>query len=428
MPSLLITGASARAIAQSALRANASVVAADLYADADLRAICEVDLIREYAEIKHVLETRKITRALNCGGLEREPELIRWLEQKCQWLGTSARGTLLSKNPLYLQMVLRQHGLPFPKTTRIGAEAVKFTRTLKKPTFSSGGRGIGFVDASEIVDLGDDYFYQEFHRGDSGSALFFTSESRTELLGYSRQLIGVRDLGAASFAYSGSVAGERLAALDIERLEKIGTVLSDGCQLRGIWGLDTISTPDGIVPIEVNPRVTASVELLEIVTGVEFLGGLLAGGIGDGDRRRIQAVLENGAEVCWAKGIVYCGRNEGVTISEGFSDLAMRNRLRGESRSGFGSHPQSACIASKVDYSTAELSGLRLEEVLLQLEKSSHLSLLSGTIADIPSFGTQIPCSAPMFTVYAQGRGFNEAVETLIAVKKVWETLIFAPI
>jgi len=75
---LLILGASARAAAQSALRAGCRRVwAADLFADADLRACAEVVQVRDYP---HGLEAA-ISQApdgpwMYTGALENHPRLV----------------------------------------------------------------------------------------------------------------------------------------------------------------------------------------------------------------------------------------------------------------------------------------------------------------------------------------------------------------
>jgi predicted ATP-grasp superfamily ATP-dependent carboligase len=51
----------------------------------------------------------------------------------------------------------------------------------------------------------------------------------------------------------------------------VGTVLAAGCGLRGLFGVDGILGADGFWPVEVNPRYTASVEVLERANGLQSL-------------------------------------------------------------------------------------------------------------------------------------------------------------
>jgi predicted ATP-grasp superfamily ATP-dependent carboligase len=87
-----------------------------------------------------------------------------------------------------------------------------------------------------------------------------------DFLGVTRQLVGERWLHAGAFHYCGSLLGPDFlrteAVLDLGR---IGKVLAQGCGLRGLFGVDFIVREDVPFPVEINPRYTASVELLHHV-------------------------------------------------------------------------------------------------------------------------------------------------------------------
>jgi predicted ATP-grasp superfamily ATP-dependent carboligase len=55
------------------------------------------------------------------------------------------------------------------------------------------------------------------------------------------------------------------------RLDRLGDVLAGACGLRGLFGVDGILRDDVLWPVEVNPRYTASVEVLEYALGVPLL-------------------------------------------------------------------------------------------------------------------------------------------------------------
>jgi predicted ATP-grasp superfamily ATP-dependent carboligase len=52
----------------------------------------------------------------------------------------------------------------------------------------------------------------------------------------------------------------------------LGGLLAERHGLTGMFGVDFVITPDGLWLIEVNPRYTASVEVLERMTGESLLG------------------------------------------------------------------------------------------------------------------------------------------------------------
>jgi predicted ATP-grasp superfamily ATP-dependent carboligase len=79
-----------------------------------------------------------------------------------------------------------------------------------------------------------------------------------------RQLIGQRWLGAEPFQYCGSVGPLPINATEQFRWEAIGRTLVESSAISGLFGVDAIvDASDSIWPVEVNPRYTASVEILE---------------------------------------------------------------------------------------------------------------------------------------------------------------------
>jgi predicted ATP-grasp superfamily ATP-dependent carboligase len=65
----------------------------------------------------------------------------------------------------------------------------------------------------------------------------------------------------------GSMGPESLDARQRTQWERIGEALTARFALRGLFGVDAITTSEQIVPVEVNPRFTASVEVLERAYG-----------------------------------------------------------------------------------------------------------------------------------------------------------------
>jgi predicted ATP-grasp superfamily ATP-dependent carboligase len=92
-------------------------------------------------------------------------------------------------------------------------------------------------------------------------------------VGVTQQLVGASWLHAAPFQYCGSIGPLLLEPCLQESFTRLGTALVSGCGLRGLFGVDTILR-DGLPwLVEVNPRYTASVEVLELALGVALLGG-----------------------------------------------------------------------------------------------------------------------------------------------------------
>ena len=88
------------------------------------------------------------------------------------------------------------------------------------------------------------------------------------LLGVTRQLVGESWLHAAQFRYAGSIGPRTLTASERTAWSRLGSAVMDFAGLRGLFGIDAIVRHGVPYPVEVNPRYSASVEVLEYATGV----------------------------------------------------------------------------------------------------------------------------------------------------------------
>src|SRR5262249_3860932 len=77
-------------------------------------------------------------------------------------------------------------------------------------------------------------------------------------------------LHAPAFSYCGSISFTPSPELG-RQVHQLGEVLARACGLLGIFGIDFILHDDVSYLIEVNPRYTASVEVVEHATGVAAL-------------------------------------------------------------------------------------------------------------------------------------------------------------
>ena len=93
------------------------------------------------------------------------------------------------------------------------------------------------------------------------------------MLGVTRQLIGLEWCGSTAnpahcFRYCGSIGPLELGDATKDRFAQIGNVLAEAFDLRGLFGVDAIVAGEDVWPLEVNPRYTASVEVLERALGI----------------------------------------------------------------------------------------------------------------------------------------------------------------
>jgi uncharacterized protein len=304
-PALTIVGASARAAACSAVRAGFSVYAADLFADADLRQVCPAIRVRDYpAGLVAALAGSHTGGWMYTGALENYPATVERFARTRRLLGNSATVLRRVRQPRLVTEVLRCSGLPCPEVVD-DRRALRRTATwLRKPLCSAGGLHISLYKHEAAVDLeagpeAGNYF-QQFVDGLPCSAVYVAAGGQATLLGVTRQLIASPWAGAHGFQYSGSIGPLAMPPEATRNFAAIGTALASHFDLVGLFGVDAIVNADGVWPVEVNPRYTASVELLERAFGIRAIelhvaacerGELPTYGAGTSERQYGKAIL-----------------------------------------------------------------------------------------------------------------------------------------
>jgi predicted ATP-grasp superfamily ATP-dependent carboligase len=261
---IAVVGASARAAAQSVLRSGRRVVAADLFADADLARACPATRISPYPEgLVDWLRATPCDAWLYTGALENHPELVDKLATLRPLLGNPGDVLRKVRDPLVLQQVLRKQGFLFPETRTCGDKLPRDGSWLAKTYRGSSGTGITILDASAEEGI----FYQQRISGEPCSAVF----AGEVLLGVTRQLVGEAWTGARPFQYCGSLGPWPLAA-DVEgTLRAWGQLLVTEFALGGLFGVDFVCDGQDAWIIEVNPRYTSSAEVVEQVSGISLI-------------------------------------------------------------------------------------------------------------------------------------------------------------
>jgi predicted ATP-grasp superfamily ATP-dependent carboligase len=366
---LLIFGASARAAAFSALRAGLRPWCADLFGDLDLRARCPVRQLlgdRYPQGFLQVAEDGPSGPWLYTGGLENRRGLVRRLARLRPLWGNDSAVLARVRSPRFVASLLRAAGLPCPAIELRDGDLPRRGRWLRKPWAGAGGTGIRFWDGTSGEQRPDKrVYFQEYIEGESYSALYLGDGGRARLLGVTRQLVGKAWLHAAPFHYCGSIGPFPPTVALRQGLSDLGTVLSRGCQLQGLFGVDLILR-DGLPwPVEVNPRYTASVEVLEHALALPVLSFH-------------RSVFDPGAPQ------PQVGEVENLTFTVGKAILFARAPL---------TFPEEG-------------------PWLPTLQQPSPVEALAA-FADIPPAGQSIPKGRPILTLFARAPGFAACLAAL---------------
>ena len=278
-PHVLIAGVSTRALAVSAARAGCRVTAVDAFGDADLREVAEVlpvcpDGAGRFTPTAAAAAARAVTAdaVAYTSNFENYPEAVSTLVRGRLLLGNPPAVLSQVRNPITLTRVLRQRGFAVPATRASAPPATREPeRWLLKPRRSGGGHGTTPWTIGRSVSRRA--YVQERIRGLTGSIVFAADGRRAVALGLSRQLVGERSFGARGFRYCGSLLASERAPLFprqaelLVRATALAEAVTEAFGLRGLNGLDFVARDGVPLPIEVNPRYAASMELVERATG-----------------------------------------------------------------------------------------------------------------------------------------------------------------
>ena len=272
----LIVGLSVRAMVESAVNSGYRVIALDAFGDMDTRALAEAYALSREFHVSYSPEAlQEASRHLSfdriayTANLENHPGILDRISLDHPILGNTASSVRSVRSWIKLYADLRDAGFPVPQTV-IASDHARIDssrRWLVKPLLSGGGHGIHFLQGRS--SSGDHYLLQEFIAGKPCSACFLADGRQCVVLGISEQLIGMPQFRSRGFQYCGSVLplpellNPENGAGIVGQVRGIAEFLTRRYGLLGLNGIDFILSGDQVYTIEVNPRYSASMELIE---------------------------------------------------------------------------------------------------------------------------------------------------------------------
>lgn len=272
--SLIIIGASARGAAFSAIRAGFEPYAIDLFADSDLAAVCPTQKIRNYpADFLPALNAAPSAPWIYTGGLENYPRLVDQMAKVRPLWGNPGKVLRRVRNPFLLAERLRAAGVLVPELARQLAQGGhKPGDWLQKPLRSSAGLRIRLLRSELRRAKKRSCYYQRFVQGRPCGAVFNSQQGECQLLGSTNQLLLGDDFPAMPFGYHGSYGPRRMSSTERAQLQLAGDTLVREFGLRGLFNVDYIlGKHNSVCVLEVNPRYSASVEVLENSLGFQSM-------------------------------------------------------------------------------------------------------------------------------------------------------------
>ena len=277
---ILLVGLSTRDMAESAHRGGYDVVTVDYFGDYDQKLLVPNYSLRRDLEMDFQVSLLGETACqidfdalAYTSNLENYPEIVGKL---------AAKGTILGNSPSVLREIrdwprlssfLRTEGFRVPRTLK--EPPGPSGRWVKKPLQSGGGHRISFYLNGEQVAEG--FLVQEYLEGIPSSASFVADGRRAVVIGLTEQLIGRTEFGISSFRYCGNILPMAIVSEAESSLRKILEQVQEMVDritlhfgLKGVNGLDFILREGEIYALEVNPRYSASMELIEMAYGINI--------------------------------------------------------------------------------------------------------------------------------------------------------------
>jgi predicted ATP-grasp superfamily ATP-dependent carboligase len=261
---ILIIGASARAAAWSTRRAGFAPSAIDHFADQDLGHLARVLETKNSpvaADLPSLARTLPPQRWFYVGGLENEPEIVDDISRYHHLLGNPGSALRIIRDPFRWTESLRQAGLPHLEVLRQPPQDGRPNVWICKAFRSVGGRSVSWWGPGEPVNTGS--FLQQYRAGLTIGAQFLATRDGVEYLGACRLFAGGPGT-AGPFVYCGCLGPIDLTPRVLTQLQESAEVLTRLAGLTGLFGIDFVVDNEGLAwPLEINPRYTASMEILE---------------------------------------------------------------------------------------------------------------------------------------------------------------------
>jgi len=337
MMKILIAGLSVRAMAASAVQSGYPVIALDAFGDQDLKALAESYSLHHdfhflYSASALWSASRKLVydAVAYTSSLENHPVILRRIAGSRRIIGNQPEAMASVRRWPTLFAGLKKAGFQVPETVFAGENRKidRRRRWLVKPLLSGGGHAVGFLRRRRLP--GRRFMLQEYIPGKPCSASFIANGRESVVLGITEQLIGTRQFDSQGFRYCGNILplpeavhpGTRRVVL--EQVNRLAAFLTQQYGLSGVNGIDFILNDHRLCLIEINPRYSASMELVEQAYGLPVFH-LHVQAVLDGrlPRFRLETHLKKGR--FFGKAILFAGKDAVAPDTRGWQAKGIRD-------------------------------------------------------------------------------------------------------
>lgn len=268
---LVIAAIASRPYVKAAVDAGYEVIAIDCFADVDTRQLAKCVYVvhqhdgqlnsGELLEIMASLDLDGIVGFCYGAGFEKAPDVLNEIGRYVSVLGNAPDVIKQCKAPGCFFKLCSDLAVPYPEVA--DRKPLEAKGWLQKEIGNSGGSHITFVDNRNPVEEG--VYYQKFQEGQSVSCLFLAGEQAVEVVGFNEQWLCVDK--NVPFRYKGAASHADISVPAKANFTSYVEKLSQALSLVGLNSCDAICLDDDVVVLEINPRLSASMDLYTFKQG-----------------------------------------------------------------------------------------------------------------------------------------------------------------
>ena len=272
---LVIAAISSRIYVQAALEAGYEVIAMDAFADVDTQALAiqSFQLLLEdsqfnSAQLLELLQKLDLSQCIGfCygAGFEAQPNLLTFINQLIPVFGNSAFTVEQCKDPNVFFSFCDHLKMDYPITQLERPNNTK--NWLQKTIGGHGGTHIKRLLPLHLPSLVNHY-YQKIQSGTPFSCLFLADGMHSQVIGFNEQWCAPTPL--LPYRYAGAVSN---ATLEKRVKTKIEDFIQNATKELGLVGLnscDLIIENNRVFMLEINPRLSATLDLYRAKKGYLF--------------------------------------------------------------------------------------------------------------------------------------------------------------
>lgn len=266
---LIIVAISSRPYVQAAVAAGFDVVAIDCFADVETKKVAKsvyllplsaagfdgVALVRMVTDLVASEALSDLLGLCYGAGVEMQAWVVEALGQCCPVLGNSAALVASIKSPDYFYGLCDDWSIPYPEVQAGPPPCAD--GWLQKTIGASGGALIQYCSHQALPKA--NVYYQRYQEGMPVSCLFVADVAGVHVIGLNEQWVD--GVVAQPFRYGGAVSHIALSAVAALRLTAYVKKIARSAGLRGINSCDAIVNGDAVYLLEVNPRLSATIDL-----------------------------------------------------------------------------------------------------------------------------------------------------------------------